>query len=82
MSPHQESVFYSVGDDKKLFMWDLRAAKKATCSHVISEFAVNSVSCNTFREHILATGSGSKGQGVVRVWDDRKMDTVSIQLSV
>jgi hypothetical protein len=36
----QESVLFSVGDDKMLFMWDLRAAKKATASHVISDWAV------------------------------------------
>jgi len=72
-SPHQESVFFSVGDDKKVFIWDLRS-KKASSSHVISQWAVNSIACNTFSQHIFATGTGCKGSGVVRVWDDRKMD--------
>ena len=71
-SPHQDGVFYSVGDDKKLFIWDLRSARKAASS-VISEWAVNTIDCNTFGQHILATGSGCKGSGVVRIWDDRKM---------
>ena len=73
-SPHQDSVFYSVGDDKKLFIWDLRSAKKASSSHIISQWAVNSIDCNVFGQHLLATGSGCKGSGVVRIWDDRKMD--------
>ena len=37
--------------------------------------------CNTFNEHILATGSGTKGQGVVRIWDDRNMQTPLYELT-
>ena len=81
-SAHNESVLFSVGDDKMLFMWDLRAAKKATASHVISDWAVNSIDCNRFSQHLLATGSGSKGRGVVRVWDDRKMDAPLNELTL
>ena len=65
----------------QLFIWDLRNARKATSSHVISQWAVNSVDCNTFNEHILATGSGTKGQGVVRIWDDRNMQTPLYELT-
>ena len=65
----------------QLFIWDLRNARKATSSHVISQWAVNSVDCNAFNEHILATGSGTKGQGVVRIWDDRNMQTPLYELT-
>jgi len=43
---------------------------------------VNSIDCNRFSEHMLATGSGCKGRGVVRVWDDRKMDAPLHELTL
>jgi hypothetical protein len=39
------------------------------------DYAVNSVDCNAFSQHLLATASGSKGRGVVCLWDDRLIDT-------
>ena len=57
-------------------------SQKATASHVISDWAVNSIDCNRFSQHLLATGSGSKGRGVVRVWDDRKMDAPLNELTL
>lgn len=58
-----DAIFGSVGDDKKLMLWDTRAAANATKPSQIIEAhsaEVNCLSFNPYSEYILATGSADK----------------------
>lgn len=66
-----DSIFGSVGDDKKLMLWDTRAVANATKpSQIIDAHSaeVNCLSFNPYSEYILATGSADK---TVALWDLR-----------
>lgn len=66
-----ESILGSVGDDGRLWLWDLRTAAKASASPTtVSQQPVNAISFNPFREHIIATGDA---EGAVKLWDMRNL---------
>jgi histone-binding protein RBBP4 len=68
---HHPAYFGSVGDDKKLLIWDTRQGKpvSAVQAHTAE---VNSLSFNPYTEFILATGSTDS---TVALWDLRKLTT-------
>eukprot|EP00960_Hanusia_phi_P049614 759668-Hanusia_phi.AAC.2 len=72
--PFCEDTFSSVGDDKVVMMWDMRAGSSPTSIHKVSQQPVNSISFNHINHHLFAIASGSTDSGVVKVWDTRKMD--------
>jgi WD40 repeat protein len=61
-SPHVEHLFASVGDDKKLMIWDTRTnvASKPNFFVDAHDAEINCVSFNPMNEFILATGSADK----------------------
>lgn len=65
-----DSVFGSVGDDKKLMLWDTRAQTATRPTQIIDAHSaeVNCLSFNPYSEYILATGSADK---TVALWDLR-----------
>lgn len=65
-----DSMFGSVGDDKKLMLWDTRSNNPLKPSQIIEAHAaeVNCLSFNPYSEFILATGSADK---TVALWDLR-----------
>ncbi|CAP24559.1 Protein CBR-RBA-1 [Caenorhabditis briggsae] len=71
VSFHQlhDFVFASVGDDRKLNLWDLRHPKPQLSS-IGHNAEVNCVAFNPFSEFILATGSADK---TVALWDMRNL---------
>jgi len=70
---HHEAFFGSVGDDKKLFIWDMRAAPDQPINAVDAHsHEVNCISFNPYSEYLLATGSADK---TVALWDLRNLKT-------
>jgi histone-binding protein RBBP4 len=71
-SPHVEHLFGSVGDDKKLMIWDTRtnAVSKPSFCVDAHDAEVNCVAFNPVNEFILATGSADK---TVALWDLRNL---------
>ncbi|KAJ3269153.1 Histone-binding protein rbbp4 [Terramyces sp. JEL0728] len=71
-SPLISSIFASVGDDKKLMIWDTRSTSTTKANHSIEAHLaeINCVSFNPKNEHILATGSADK---TVALWDMRNL---------
>mmetsp|Transcript_4378 Transcript_4378/g.13362 ORF Transcript_4378/g.13362 Transcript_4378/m.13362 type:complete len:431 (+) Transcript_4378:146-1438(+) len=68
---HHDSYFASVGDDKRLLIWDTRQpADKPSYSVEAHTAEVNCVSFNPFSEFILATGSADN---LVALWDLRHL---------
>ncbi|ORX91076.1 WD40 repeat-like protein [Basidiobolus meristosporus CBS 931.73] len=67
-----DSIFASVGDDKKLLIWDTRSASPEKPIHnILAHTAeINCVSFNPCCEFILATGAGDT---TVALWDLRNM---------
>ncbi|KND04531.1 uncharacterized protein SPPG_00258 [Spizellomyces punctatus DAOM BR117] len=67
-----EPIFASVGDDKKLMIWDTRNASvhKPTYSVDAHTAEVNCVAFSPKNEHLLATGSADK---TVALWDLRNL---------
>lgn len=65
-----DSIFGSVGDDKKLMLWDTRSANANKPTQIIDAHSaeVNCLSFNPYSEYILATGSADK---TVALWDLR-----------
>jgi len=65
-----DSMFGSVGDDKKLMLWDTRSSTPNKPSQIIEAHSaeVNCLSFNPYSEFILATGSADK---TVALWDLR-----------
>ncbi|KAJ2994112.1 Histone-binding protein rbbp4 [Globomyces sp. JEL0801] len=71
-SPLISPLFASVGDDRKLMIWDTRttAQTKANFSVDAHSAEINCVAFNPKNEHILATGSADK---TVALWDLRNL---------
>ena len=71
-SPLIDPIFASVGDDKKLMIWDTRSSvlNKAHFSVDAHAAEINCVAFNPKNEHILATGSSDK---TVALWDMRNL---------
>lgn len=67
-------LFGSVGDDRCLLIWDMRAPMldKPMQSIVAHQSEVNSLSFNPFNEWVLATGSADK---TVKLFDLRKLSS-------
>eukprot|EP00127_Corallochytrium_limacisporum_P005227 Clim_evm44s201 gene=Clim_evmTU44s201 len=65
-----EALFGSVGDDKKLMIWDTRKKEQPAMSCEAHDAEVNTLSFNPFTEYVLATGSGDK---TVALWDLRNL---------
>ncbi|CAJ0918730.1 unnamed protein product, partial [Mesorhabditis belari] len=68
-----DSVFGSVGDDKKLMIWDTRSNNTKTPAHTVdtnTAGGVDYLSFNPYSEFILATGSADK---TVALWDLRNL---------
>ncbi|KNC47199.1 NURF complex component [Thecamonas trahens ATCC 50062] len=67
-----ECVFGSVGDDKKLNLWDTREAETSKPFQSIQahDAEVNAIAFNPFSAFILATGSADK---TVALWDMRNL---------
>ncbi|CAJ0585181.1 unnamed protein product, partial [Mesorhabditis spiculigera] len=67
-----DNVFGSVGDDKKLLIWDTRHDNQKQPLHNIDAHnaEVNCLSFNPYSEYILATGSADK---TVALWDLRNL---------
>lgn len=57
-----DAVFGSVGDDKKLMIWDTRNNSNTKPAHTVEAHTaeVNCLSFNPYSEFILATGSADK----------------------
>lgn len=57
-----EAVFGSVGDDRKLMIWDTRTNSSNKPNHTVDAHSaeVNCLSFNPYSEFILATGSADK----------------------
>lgn len=70
--PRHSHLFGSVGDDKKLILWDLRKPVDAAQDREVEAHSleVNCLSFNPFNEFIVATGSADK---TVALWDIRNL---------
>lgn len=66
------SVFGSVGDDRKLLIWDTREKDRKKPLHKIDAHKgeINCMSFNPFSEFILATGSADR---TIALWDMRNL---------
>lgn len=70
---HHECLFGSVGDDRKLLIWDTRHDSKQPIYAVDAHQAeVNSLSFSPFGEFLIATASADKS---VAIWDLRNLKT-------
>eukprot|EP01100_Stratorugosa_tubuloviscum_P012605 TRINITY_DN6022_c3_g1_i1.p1 TRINITY_DN6022_c3_g1~~TRINITY_DN6022_c3_g1_i1.p1 ORF type:complete len:410 (-),score=184.26 TRINITY_DN6022_c3_g1_i1:182-1411(-) len=68
-----DTIFGSVGDDKKLIIWDTRLERDKPANIVEAHVAeVNCISFNQYNEFLLATGSADK---TVALWDTRNLKT-------
>jgi histone-binding protein RBBP4 len=65
-------IFASVGDDKKLKIWDTRDAKRATSCIEGHVQEIMSVDCSPFDQFLMLTGSADT---TVAVWDMRNVKT-------
>lgn len=70
--PKHGSLFGSVGDDRKLIIWDIRKEGEAANDKSVEAHSaeVNCLAFNPFNEHVLATGSADK---TVALWDMRNL---------
>jgi len=70
---HHPEYFGSVGDDKRLILWDTRQPPNQPYALVDAHAGeVNCISFNPFCEFLLATGSADK---TVALWDMRNTST-------
>ncbi|ORZ33779.1 WD40-repeat-containing domain protein [Catenaria anguillulae PL171] len=70
---HQPSIFASVGDDRKLLLWDSRSTSATAPSLSVPDAhaaEVNAVDCSPFSEFLLATAGNDR---TVRIWDTRNL---------
>lgn len=70
--PCHSALFGSVGDDKRLIIWDMRNPAEAAHEKDVEahEAEVNCLSFNPFNEYVVATGSADK---TVALWDLRNL---------
>lgn len=70
--PRHGDLFGSVGDDRKLILWDLRKPQAAAQDKEVEAHAaeVNCLAFNPFNEYVVATGSADK---TVALWDLRNL---------
>ncbi|KAF6174335.1 hypothetical protein GIB67_040828 [Kingdonia uniflora] len=75
-----ENLFGSVGDDRRLMIWDLRSSTSKTPQHsvIAHDKEVNYISFNPFNEWILATASSDTN---VNLFDLRNLSTALHSLS-
>lgn len=65
----------SVGDDRRLLVWDTRASGRKSASTCVTRAhrrEINAVAFNPYSSHVLATASADRS---VAVWDMRNMST-------
>lgn len=67
-----EHVFISVGDDKKMRIWDIRDPSQPTISIEGHVQEIMSVDCSPFDQYLVCTGSADS---TVAVWDMRNVKT-------
>jgi len=60
------NCFASVGNDKRLLLWDQRAGKNATLSLMAHQEPIKSVGVNPFKSNLLMTASDDK---TIQLWD-------------
>jgi len=66
-----ESVFGSVGDDKKILLWDTRQTPEKPMHSIDGHTQdINTIDFNPFNEHLFVTGSADKS---VALWDKRNL---------
>lgn len=75
-SGYQADLLASVGDDRKLILWDCRQNQPAHCLDAHNS-EVNAVDFNKKDPNLLATGSTDK---TVAIWDQRKLTVKMAQL--
>lgn len=70
---HHSCVFGSVGDDRKMMIWDTREKDRKKPLHRIEAHKgeINCISFNPFSEFVLATGSADR---TVALWDMRNLN--------
>jgi len=66
---HQDSMFATVGDDKKLIFWDLKQEKPISITEAHTQ-EINSVEFNSLNEFLILTASNDK---TVAMWDLRNL---------
>lgn len=71
---HHNSMFGSVGDDRKLMIWDTREKDRKKPMHKVDAHKgeINCMSFNPFSEFILVTGSTDR---TVALWDLRNLNS-------
>tara|TARA_B110000285_G_C15071556_1_gene588277 strand:+ start:943 stop:1236 length:294 start_codon:yes stop_codon:yes gene_type:complete len=67
-----EYIFVSVGDDKKMKVWDLRHPERPISAIEGHTQEVMSVDCSPFDQYLIISGSAD---GTVAVWDMRNVKT-------
>ncbi|KAJ2836361.1 Histone acetyltransferase type B subunit 2 [Coemansia sp. 'formosensis'] len=63
-------IFASVGDDRRLLIWDTRKPEKPAQDVVAHESEVNCVAFNPMSDFVFATGSGD---ATIALWDLRNL---------
>lgn len=75
-SCHHADILASVGDDRKLILWDSRQTEPAHCLEA-HNLEINAVDFNKKDPNMMATGSSDK---TVAIWDQRKLTVKMSQL--
>lgn len=65
-------VFATVGDDRRLKLWDSRSTQRPTSSIEGHKQEIISVDCSPFDQYLMITGSSDR---TVAVWDTRNVKT-------
>lgn len=70
---HHSSLFGSVGDDRKLLIWDVRDRDRKRALHSVDAHKgeVHCLAFNPYSEFVLATGSADR---TVALWDMRNLN--------
>ena len=68
--PSEQDIFASVGDDKRLLIWDSRQPQGPQLHTVAHSDDVNSVNWHPVTSNLLLTGSSDE---TVNLWDRRKL---------
>lgn len=65
-----ENIFLTVGDDKKMKIWDTRSSKKPTSTIEGHVQEIMSVDTSSFDQYLVCTGSADT---TVAIWDTRNV---------